>query len=117
MRDLPKQQDDAGHHAALPYARAASFIEKLRTAEAGPSAKPAFQFLITASAPLSGTGPRNGATCANAASARGKGQNRGRKRRGDLFEKPRRLMNKWPKFCSLPGTRGKVVSLHEESAA
>jgi integrase len=32
-------------------------------------------------------------------------------RRGDLFEKRRRLMNEWTRYCSRPATRGEVVPL------
>jgi integrase len=31
--------------------------------------------------------------------------------RGDLFEKRRRLMDEWARFCATPGTAGEVVSL------
>ncbi len=34
-------------------------------------------------------------------------------RRGDLFEKRRRLMEEWAKFCGIKATAGKVVKLRE----
>lgn len=36
-------------------------------------------------------------------------------RRGDLFEKRRRLMEAWAKFCDRPSQRGKVVSIRQHS--
>jgi hypothetical protein len=32
-------------------------------------------------------------------------------RRGDMFEKRRRLMDAWAEFCAEPSTSGKVVAL------
>jgi integrase len=37
-------------------------------------------------------------------------------RRGDLFEKRRRMMNDWAKFCATPIERGKVVPLQRRKA-
>jgi integrase len=31
--------------------------------------------------------------------------------RGDLFDKRRRLMSEWARFCSLPAAKGDVVAL------
>jgi integrase len=38
-------------------------------------------------------------------------------RRGDLFEKRRRLMQEWANFCNAPTIRGKIVSLEATSVA
>jgi hypothetical protein len=38
-------------------------------------------------------------------------------RRGDLFERRRKLMTSWASFCSAPPVKSKVVSLHVSSAA
>jgi hypothetical protein len=35
-------------------------------------------------------------------------------RRGDLFEKRRRLMDAWAEFCGKPNAGGKVVSLRQK---
>lgn len=43
---LPKQNDAAEHHAALPYAEVAEFIRKLRKVDAGLSARLALEFMI-----------------------------------------------------------------------
>ena len=46
LKALPKQKDAATHHAALPYAAVPKFIRKLRSADAGASAKLAFELMI-----------------------------------------------------------------------
>jgi len=38
-------------------------------------------------------------------------------RRGDLFEKRRRLVEDWAKFCTTPTTKGKVVNLRGDLSA
>ena len=45
-KGLPKQNGKGEHHAAIAYSKVHGFIEKLRTMEAGDSAKLAFEFLI-----------------------------------------------------------------------
>lgn len=46
IKGLPKQTQQVRHHEALPYSEVGAFIEKLREADASPSAKLAFEFLI-----------------------------------------------------------------------
>jgi integrase len=43
---LPRARQAAEHHAALPFAQVPAFLQTLRNAEAGESAKLAFEFLI-----------------------------------------------------------------------
>ncbi len=43
---LPRQKKSERHHAALPYAEVAAFIERLREGQAAPITKLAFEFLI-----------------------------------------------------------------------
>ena len=43
----------------------------------------------------------------------GQQQGRGRIRRGDLFEKRRRLMESWADFCGRPTECGEVVAIDE----
>ena len=47
---LPKGRPPASHHAALPYTQVAAFVKALRGANAGTSAKLAFEFLILTAA-------------------------------------------------------------------
>jgi len=37
-------------------------------------------------------------------------------RRGDLFEKRRRLMNEWAKYCETPKQHGKVLPMRKKAA-
>jgi hypothetical protein len=36
-------------------------------------------------------------------------------RRGDLFEKRRKLMESWAEFCAKPTTSGKVIAIRGRS--
>jgi hypothetical protein len=38
-------------------------------------------------------------------------------RRGDLFERLRRLMNAWATFCTTPGEAGKVIHMRGNGLA
>ena len=43
---LPKQNDAATHHAALPYGQISKFVKKLRNADAEAASRLAFEFMI-----------------------------------------------------------------------
>jgi integrase len=49
-RVLPRHRSRQAHHAALPYAEVPAFIHTLRTVDANPSTKLAFEFLILTAA-------------------------------------------------------------------
>ncbi len=46
LKVLPKQKDTGTHHAALPYADVPQFLKKLRSVDASPAVKLAFEFMI-----------------------------------------------------------------------
>jgi len=49
-KGLPRQNDRATHHAAVPYAEVSAFLARLATTEAGASVKGALEFLVLTAA-------------------------------------------------------------------